>query len=164
MRKGDYTKNTVIEKGCILPKPVSSQDENNKNQEVKFPGRLSQSRISPYENHGKPWELKKTLGRSISPRNKHLHTSGKTLKTGGTNRHLWRYWTEQRRQLAQKRLRKITDHFWASSNNVRDIKRENNPQDRSRSLEQLSRSVTAEKPKKNIQGVKIYIVKINNNG
>ena len=59
--------------------------------------------------------------------------------------------------------RKFSDHFGASSENVRDIKREKDPQDKSGSLGQFSRSDTAEKPAKlNIQGVEIHLVELNN--
>ena len=51
-------------------------------------------------------------------------------------------------------INKISDHFGDSYENVGDVKIEKEPQNRSRSLEWLSRSDTAENPAKaNIQGV-----------
>ena len=62
-------------------------------------------------------------------------------------------------------MRKFSDHFGASSKNIGGIKRENDPQDQSGSLKQVSRLDTAGNPEKsNIQGVDIHLVKIKSKG
>ena len=67
------------------------------------------------------------------------------------------FWMEQRRQFTQKRWRKCTDHFGASSENIGDIKREKDPPDQSGSVQLFSRVDTADNlAKANIQGGEIH--------
>ena len=134
MRKDGYTKNSVGEIGSTLTKPSLSQYENNIRKESYFQGNHSRDRSSPSNSFGAPRRLV-TLGRLIaqkkrcqtssravedpttrserrSPRISYLETIVDTPKYVG-----W----EKSSQLAQKQLRKFSDHFGASSENVGDI-------------------------------------------
>ena len=134
MMKDGYTRNPAGDKGSVPLKPSSSRDENNRGQEPNFQGRRSQSQSSPFRKLRKTPRRGENFGTIESPKRRPTDDRVYIRPSNKIREHrVCRM--EQRRQLARKRWRKPADHFGAPSEKFGDIKREKDPQDRSRSLE-----------------------------
>ena len=79
MRKQQYTKNSVVEKGSSPSKTSPSQDEENRRQVSEFLGRFLHSWSSLYDNFREPPRKLGTLGKSWD-QNKCRQTSGHMVK------------------------------------------------------------------------------------